>query len=320
MAVYTHISDADLKAFVADYDIGEVSSLIAIAEGIENSNYLLLCEGGRYILTIYERRVRHQDLPFFLSLMEHLSGRGIACPTPVRAHDGDALSQIAGKPAAIVTFLAGVWPRRIWPNHCRELGAALAGLHLAAMDFDGTRANDLSVGSWSQMFERVAAQADTIKLGLEVELRAELMTLEQSWPRGLPSGIIHADLFPDNVFFEGDKLSGLIDFYFACTDFFAYDIAVCLNAWCFEPDGAFNITKARNMLASYRSARPFSADELRSLPLLCRGAAMRFLLTRLHDWLNTPEGALVRPKDPLEYFHKLRFHQSVDGPGAYGLD
>ena len=165
-----------------------------------------------------------------------------------------------------MTFLARVWPRRIWPNHCRELGAALAGLHLAAMDFDGTRANDLSVGSWSQMFERVAAQADTIKLGLEVELRAELMTLEQSWPRGLPSGIIHADLFPDNVFFEGDKLSGLIDFYFACTDFFAYDIAVCLNAWCFEPDGAFNITKARNMLASYRSARPFSADAEGSRP------------------------------------------------------
>lgn len=320
MAVYTEISDAELHDFVAEYDIGVVVSLIGIAEGVENSNYLLLTDRDRYILTLYEKRVRRQDLPFFLDLMEHLSAHGIACPTPVRARDGEALRVVAGRPAAIVTFLEGVWARRVWPDHCRALGATLASLHLAGHDFSGRRENDLSVVAWQRMFAGLAGDADRVKSGLRAELEAEIELLARDWPSDLPAGLIHADLFPDNVFFENQEISGVIDFYFSCNDFFAYDVAICLNSWCFEPDGAFNATKARQLLSAYRKVRPFSDAEMRLLPLLCRGAAIRFLLTRLHDWLNTPEGALVRPKDPLEYLHKLRFHQKVDRPGEYGLD
>jgi len=320
MAVYTEIGDEELRAFVAQYDIGQVSSLIAIAEGVENSNYLLITDRDRYILTIYEKRVRRADLPYFLNLMTHLAARGVACPVPVAARDGVALREIAGKPTAMVTFLKGVWPRRVWPEHCQALGHALAALHLAGQDFTGARANDLSVASWRGLFAPVAGRADTVKAGLAGELDGEIAALEADWPEALPSGVIHADLFPDNVFFENNDLTGVIDFYFSCDDFFAYDIAVCLNAWCFEPDGAFNITKARHLLRAYRERRPFSPEELDALPLLCRGAAMRFLLTRLVDWLTTPDNALVKPKDPLEYLDKLRFHRAVSGPGEYGLD
>ena len=320
MAVYTEVSDEDLVAFVAGYDIGEVLSCKGIAEGIENSNYLLGADSGTYILTLYEKRVRESDLPFFLGLMEHLAARGVPCPIPLKDRDGRSLRRLAGRPAALVTFLDGMWPRRPTPEHCAGLGQALARLHLAAQDFPLSRVNDLSVESWRALLDQCAARADEVKPGLAEALEAELEELEAGWPRALPAGVIHADLFPDNVFFRGTALSGLIDFYFACNDVFAYDVAVCLNAWCFETDRSFNVTKARSMLTAYRSVRDFSAAELAGLPLLARGSAVRFLLTRLYDWLNTPADALVTPKDPLEYLHKLVFHQGVDGPGAYGLE
>ncbi|NBC34674.1 MAG: homoserine kinase [Alphaproteobacteria bacterium] len=320
MAVYTEISNDELAAFVAAYDIGTVTSLKGIAEGVENSNFLLTTDRATYILTLYEKRVAEPDLPFFLGLMEHLAERGIACPLPLRSRDGRALHRLAGRPAAIITFLDGMWPKRIHPFHCRELGAALARLHLAGSDFPMRRDNDLSLGGWQQIFGRCRDDADRVMPGLSDAVARELAGLEAVWPAALPTGVIHADLFPDNVFFIGETLTGLIDFYFACTDAFAYDLAICLNAWCFEPDGAFNVTKARLMLASYRRVRPFSTAELAALPILARGAALRFLLTRLFDWLNHPPGAFVKPKDPLEYWHKLRFHQGVAGPGAYGLD
>ena len=320
MAVYTEITDAELRAHLAEYDIGELVSVIGIAEGIENSNYLLITDRGRYILTLYEKRVRRADLPFFLSLMQHLSARGIACPTPIADRDGALLRELAARPAAIVSFLDGVWPRRAWPEHCQAVGRALAALHIAGQDFAASRANDLSVTGFRALFERSRGRADEVAPGLAGELDGEIARLEADWPEDLPSGVIHADLFPDNVFFNAGKVSGLIDFYFACNDFFAYDIAICLNAWCFEVDGDFNVTKARNLLRAYRDLRPFSDAELAALPLLCRGAAMRFLLTRLHDWLHGPESALVSPKDPLEYWRILRFHRSVGGPGEYGLD
>jgi homoserine kinase type II len=193
-------------------------------------------------------------------------------------------------------------------------------MHLAGGDFSLSRDNDLSVAGWRRLFEACRPGADTLLVGLESELARELDQLEAAWPRDLPRGVIHADLFPDNVFFDGPNLSGIIDFYFACTDLIAYDLAICLNAWCFEPDRQFNITKARQMLAAYRARRPFTAAELAALPLLARGAALRFLLTRLYDWLNRVEGALVTPKDPLEYLDRLRFHRGLSGPGAYGLD
>lgn len=320
MAVYTEVSDEEVAAFVAEYDIGAVTALKGIAEGVENSNYLLVTDRGQYILTLYERRVAERDLPFFLGLMEHLADRGIACPLPLHDRHGQALKRLAGRRAVIVTFLEGMWPRRIQPRHCAALGEALARMHLAGSDFPMTRPNDLSVDAWPRLFERCRDRADELVPGLAAGIEAELDQLAERWPADLPTGLIHADLFPDNVFFKNEKLTGLIDFYFACTDAFAYDLAVCLNAWCFEPDSAFNITKARLMLSSYRRVRAFSERELAMLPLLARGSAMRFLLTRLYDWLHHRDGALVKPKNPLEYWHKLRFHQRVGGPAAYGLD
>lgn len=320
MAVYTEVSDEELEAFVAGYDIGEVTSFKGIAEGVENSNYLLQTDRGQYILTLYEKRTKPEDLPFFLDLMEHLAARGLACPTPLHGRDGAALRSLCGRPAAMVSFLTGMSARRLGLNHCAALGGAMAEMHLAGADFAQSRRNDLSVAGWRPLFDLEKHRADEVKPGLAAFIAAELDALEQNWPTTLPSGLIHADLFPDNVFFHGDKVSGIIDFYFACTDALAYDIAICLNAWCFEPDGSFNATKARLMLNGYRKVRPLSAEELQALPLLARGAAMRFLLTRLYDWVNTPAGALVKRKDPLEYYRKLRFHQGISGPGAYGIE
>jgi homoserine kinase type II len=320
MAVYTDVPDEELRAFIAEYAIGEVVSCKGIAEGVENSNYLLRTETGTFILTLYEKRVAPADLPFFIALMEHLASRGIACPTPIKARDGAALRRLCGRPAALVSFLDGMWPRRIHPFHCAALGEALARLHLAGANFPLRRPNNFSVAGWRQLFDTCRARAHEVRPGLAEELGQELDALEREWPQHLPEGVIHADLFPDNIFFRREAVSGLIDFYFACTDFLAYDLAICLNAWCFESDGSFNVTKARLMLASYRAVRPLDAAEFTALPLLARGGALRFLLTRLDSWLNHPAGAFVRPKDPLEYLQKLRFHRSITTPGAYGLD
>jgi homoserine kinase type II len=320
MAVYTEIGDDELRTFIAAYDIGEVLSCKGIAEGVENSNYLLGTEQGTFILTLYEKRVAPGDLPFFIALMDHLAHQGVACPTPVRAKDGGALRELCGRPAAIVTFLNGMWPRRIVPFHCASLGAALARLHKAGASFTMARPNDLSIAGWHRVYVACAGRADEVEKGLSAEIGEELSALESAWPTGLPTGVIHADLFPDNVFFRDREVSGLIDFYFACTDAFAYDLAICLNAWCFEPDGAFNVTKARLLVGQYRGERELLPEEMAALPLLARGSALRFLLTRLYDWQNQPQGALVRPKDPLEYLKKLRFHRGIAGPAEYGIE
>jgi homoserine kinase type II len=319
MAVYTDVSAEDLGKFLADYDLGELLSYKGIAEGVENSNFLVHTGTGHYILTLYEKRVAAGDVPFFLALMEHLATRGITCPQPVKSRAGQALGTLCGRPAAIVTFLDGMWMRRPDAGHCAAVGEALAHMHMAGADFSARRPNALSVAGWRTLFEQAKDRADGVQRDLRATIEQELLKLEQAWPRDLPQGVIHADLFPDNVFFLGNRLSGLIDFYFACTDTLAYDIAICLNAWCFEPDHSYNVTKGRNLLASYIKTRPLSAVELDALPLLARGAAMRFLLTRLVDWLNVPPGALVRPKNPLEYFRKLRFHQKAASVRDYGL-
>ena len=319
MAVYTEVSDENLEAFLTEYEIGEMLSLKGIAEGVENSNFLLHTTSGSYILTLYEKRVDPKDLPYFIGLMEHLSAQGFDCPLPIHGKDGKSLRQLCGRPAAIITFLEGMSPRRIQPFHCRALGAALARMHLASGNFEMTRPNTLSLSSWRPLFDLSKDRAHEVLPGLAEELDSELRFLEERWPVDLPAGVIHADLFTDNVFVLGQELSGVIDFYFACNDAFAYDLAICLNAWCFEPDTSFNITKAQAMLKSYRELRPCSEIEVKSLPLMARGSAMRFLLTRLYDWLNHPEGAFVKPKDPIEYWKKLQFHQRVNGPGAYGI-
>ena len=320
MAVYTDVTAEDLARFLADYDIGSLRAYKGIAEGVENSNFLVHTDAGNFILTLYEKRVNAAELPFFLGLMEHLAARGITCPQPVKTRTGAVLGSIAGKPAAMVTFLDGLWIRRPTASHCAAVGEALARLHLAGADFPMKRANALSVDSWRALFEHVGARGDSVRPGLCNEIIAELDVLERAWPRDLPAGVIHADLFPDNVFFLGDRLSGLIDFYFACTDMLAYDVAVCLNAWCFEPDHSYNVTKGRALLKGYGKVRALDAAEREFFPVLARGAAMRFLLTRLVDWLAVPDGALVKPKDPLEYYRKLRFHQTNTGARDYGID
>lgn len=319
MAVYTDVSDEALAAFLEAYTIGRMTSFKGIAEGVENSNYLLQTDRGQYVLTLYEKRVDPAELPYFLGLMRHLAAKDLPVPLPVAGHDGAALRELCGRPAAISTFLPGLWPRRVRPEHLAPLGAALAQLHLAGADFPMHRANSLGPDAWQKLFARAAGRADQVQPGLAHEVQAALDAVLAAWPKDLPRGEIHADLFPDNVFFLEGRLSGLIDFYFACTDFLAYDLAVCLNAWCFEPDFAFNVTKARALIAAYRAVRPLTDAEIEALPVLARGAALRFLLTRLYDWLNTPDGALVTRKDPLEYLRKQRFHGAARGADAYGL-
>ena len=319
MAVYTDVSDEELEAFIATYDIGALTSFKGIAEGVENSNYLVHTETGPYILTLYEKRVRPEDLPYFLALMEHLAARGITCPLPVKDREGRALKELAGRPAALISFLEGLWVRRPSIEHCAGLGQALARFHLAGADFPMTRANSLALAGWRTLFASIGDAADRVTPKLSDEIEKELAFLKERWPDGLPKGVIHADLFPDNVFFLGDRVSGLIDFYFACNDLLAYDVAICLNAWCFEPDASFNVTKARAMLQAYERERKLGKDELAALPMLARGAALRFLLTRTYDLINTDANALVRTKDPNEYLRKLRFHQRVKSYRDYGL-
>jgi homoserine kinase type II len=320
MAVYTDVAADELAEFLRSYDIGELLSYKGIAEGVENSNFLLHSSAGHFILTLYEKRVARSDLPFFLGLMTHLASRGISCPQPLKNKSGEALSVLAGRPAAIINFLDGVWPRKPNAAHCAGVGQALAKMHLAGADFPMSRANALSVSGWRPLFEAAASRADEVQHGLRDFIGAELDRLEGNiWPGNLPQGVIHADLFPDNVFFLGEHVSGIIDFTFACTDTLAYDVAICLNAWCFESDCSFNVTKARAFLGAYGRERPLSEAEQTALPLLARGAALRFLLTRLVDFLNVPKGALVRPKDPLEYARKLRFQQGVSSLRDYGV-
>jgi homoserine kinase type II len=322
VAVYTEVSDEALAAFLEAYDIGAMVAFRGIAEGVENSNFSLRTTAGDFILTLYEKRVIPEELPWFLGLMEHLAAHGLTCPQPVRGRDGAALRHLAGRHAAITTFLPGVWPRRVRPEHCAPVGAALAALHLAGAGYAPTRANALGPHGWPPLLARALAgpaAVEALQPGLGAELQQALAAILANWPAALPIGHIHADLFPDNVFFLDGRLSGLIDFYFAATDFLAYDIAICLNAWCFEPDLSFNVTKARNLLAAYAAARPLSAAERAALPVLCQGAALRFALTRLFDWINTPPGALVTRKDPMEYIRRLRFHLAARGEASYGL-
>ncbi len=319
MAVYTDVSFEDLEGLLALYDIGTPLSFKGIAEGVENSNFYLQTSAGAFILTLYEKRVRLDDLPFFLGLMEHLAQGGLNCPRLVRTRDGEACTKVNSRTAAILSFLNGVSLRRPEAHHCASAGDALARMHGAGADFPLARPNALSVAGWHELAEATVPRADEVQDGLGMLIAGALRDLEAAWPSGLPMGVIHADLFPDNVLFMGDKVSGIIDFYFACNDMLAYDLAILLNSWCFENDGGYNITKGKAMIAAYRAARPMGDAEIAAMPLLMRGAALRFLLTRLFDWLNPDPNALVRPKDPREYARKLRFHLAVKQAGEYGF-
>jgi homoserine kinase type II len=319
MAVYTHVEEEELEAFLKGYDVGEIRSFKGIAEGVQNTNYLLGTNKANFILTLYERGSDLSELPFFLKLMEHLANKGVACPIPIPAKDGNQLNKLCDRPAAIVSFLDGVSVSKPTAHHCAEVGRGLARMHKAVADFDGHRANSLAHAGWRSLAEECLHAADAVQAGLADIIEKELSFLDDHWPEGLPSGVIHADLFPDNVFFLNNDLSGLIDFYFACNDTFMYDLAICMNAWCFEKDGSFNATKARRLTTAYGKERPYTDAEIQALPTLARGAALRFLLTRLYDSINQVDGAFVQTKDPLEYTKKLRFHQRVKGAGEYGL-
>jgi len=318
MAVYTEVSFEDLEQLLALYDIGVPLAFKGIADGVENSNFYLQTDRGAYILTLYEKRVADGDLPFFLGLMEHMARRGIACPLPLRARDGRQLVTLNRRSAAVLTFLSGISLRRPGVAHCAAAGAVLADLHKAGEGFSLTRPNALGLSGWRPLAEAIG-NADGIEDGLTALIAASLGDMEANWPRHLPAGVIHADLFPDNVLFMKDAVSGVIDFYFACNDFFAYDLAVMLNSWCFEMDGSYNITKGKALIGAYRAHRPISEAEAAALPVLMQGAALRFLLTRAYDWINHDESWLVRPKDPREYSRKLRFHRMVRHAGEYGL-
>lgn len=317
MAVYTEVNDDELARFIDGYGLGQLLSYKGIAEGVENTNYMVDTERGTFILTLYERRVDPNDLPFFLGLMEHLAAGKVSCPLPVRDVKGQHLNMLSGRHAALVTFLDGVWPRKPNARHCRELGVAMARMHVAGNGFGLTRANALGLNGWRPLFEKFSSRADDILPGLATLLSSELDYLDAAWPSELPQGIIHADLFPDNVFFIGDDLSGLIDFYFACNDSLAYDIAVCLNAWCFSADFTYDATKGRALIEGYETVRMLTGAERNAMPTLARGAATRFLLTRSFDWLNTPKDALVARKDPFDYVRRLRFHQSATSMATY---
>jgi len=281
MAVYTEVSFDDLEQLLALYDLGKPRSFKGIAEGVENSNFHLQTDRGAFILTLYEKRVRQADLPFFLGLMEHLAARGAHCPVPLRRRDGGLWTMLNGRPPA--------------------------------------RPNALGPEGWRKLAEATATDADTVQQGLGVLIAQALAAIERNWPAGLPGGIIHADLFPDNVLFMDGRVSGLIDFYFACSDAFAYDLAVMLNAWCFESDGAYNLTKGKALLSAYARERALAPEERDALAILACGAALRFLLTRLYDWLHPDPLALVRPKDPREFARRLRFHLKVKDAAEYGL-
>ncbi len=320
MAVYTDVDDTELKAFIANYGLGELVSFKGIAEGVENTNYFVVTSTGRYILTLYEQRVKRDDLPFFLGLLDHLAGKGMACPTPIKTANGDQVTELSGKAAAIVTFLEGFCMKTPEARHCRDVGQTLARLHIAGKSYTQQRQNALGLTDWQPLFQKFAIEADTIVPGLSKLISDELDWLSKNWPEDLETGIIHADLFPDNVFFLGDKLSGLIDFYFACNDLFALDLAICINAWCFDRAHHFRQSHANALLEGYQSKRVLSQSECAALPTLCRGAAMRFLLTRSYDWLNTKQDALVRPHNPRDYLKRLSFHQQVTTPATYGLN
>ena len=319
MAVYTDVSFEELESFLAGYDIGAPLTFKGIAEGVENSNYYLQTTKAAFILTLYEKRVNVADLPFFLGLLEHLAANGIACPLPVRSLTGAQSSRLGGRPAALFTFLNGLSLRRPDAIHCAAAGSALAALHEASKGFGLSRKNALSHDGWGELVEACLPRADEVEMGLADLIASAHAEITAVWPQDLPSGVIHADLFPDNVLFMNAEVSGLIDFYFACNDAYAYDLAVMLNAWCFEPDVAFNVTKSKSLIAAYCRRRDLSKAEREALPVLAAGSALRFLLTRLYDWLNRDPQALVRPKDPREYARRLRFHRKVRSVGEYGL-
>jgi len=314
MAVYTKLSENELEVFFSKYNLGKLLNYKGIKEGIENTNYFIQTEKGKFILTLYEKRVEEKDLPFFINLMRNLFDKNFPSPEPVINNNGNYISEILEKKAAVVSFLDGYAKKVLNPNDCREVGINAAKLHLITKDLTGRRENKLSINSWRKIYIKVKKNCSKIHPNLPEIIEKNLDEIEKNWPKNIPSGIIHADLFPDNIFFKNNKLSGIIDYYFSCYDYYAFEIAICLNALCFEGKSenlSFNVTKAKKLIDGYSNIRKLTEEEKKSLKVLCQGAAIRFLLTRVFDYLNLTEGAIVKIKDPVEYLKRLEFHDSV---------
>jgi homoserine kinase type II len=313
MAVYTHVSTEEMIAFLRRYDHGTLISAKGIAEGVENSNYLIETSGGRFILTLYEKRVNAEELPFFCALTDHLADKGLNIPRMLRDRRGEQIQTLAGRPACLIEFLGGVSVTHPTPAQARAAGGALGDMHRALADFRPGRPNGLGLAGWQALAARCGADLDRIHPGLGARVARELAWLEGNWPRHLAEAVIHADLFPDNVLMLGDEVSGVIDFYFACTDIRAWDVAVTHAAWCFEGDGTgYHADLGRALIAGYDRQFGLSTEERLAFPMLARGACLRFLLTRAWDWLNTPAGALVTRKDPLAFLRRLEFYAEAD--------
>jgi len=320
MAVYTKLAENELKDFFSKYKLGKLINYKEIKEGIENTNYFIQTEKGKFILTLYEKRVEGKDLPFFISLMRNLYDRNFPSPEPIINNNGNYISEILGKKAAVVSFLNGNAKNILNPKNCYDVGTNTAKLHLITKDLKGKRENKLSINSWRKIYNNVKKDCSKIHPNLTKIIEQNLDAIEKNWPKKIPSGIIHADLFPDNIFFKDEKLSGIIDFYFSCNDFYAFEIAICLNALCFEGKNenlSFNVTKAKKFIDGYSRIRRLTEEEKKSLKILSQGAALRFLLTRVFDYLNLTEGAIVKIKDPVEYLKRLEFHENVNNYQDY---
>ena len=314
MAVYTKLNLNKIEEILSNYNLGKLDSFRGIEEGIENTNYFLLVNKKKFILTVYEKRVKSEDLPFFSDLMSSLNKANFKCPAPIINNKNKTITDFDGKKLMIVSFLEGKAKQNLSPANCRSIGAEIARMHMLTKDLKLERKNDLSVSSWRKLFDSVKEKCTKIHKDLPKLIEQNLYDVEKNWPKNLPRGIIHADLFHDNIFFIQDKFSGIIDFYFSCEDFFAFEIAICFNALCFDglkSNLSFNVTKAKNFIEGYTSVRKLTDEEKSSIKVLSQGAALRFLLTRVFDALNKVEGAIVKIKDPVEYLKRLEFHKKT---------
>ena len=317
MAVYTKLAHQEVEQFLEQYNINNFKDYKGITEGVENTNYFINTLEQDYILTIYEKRVDEKDLPFFINLLSNLSENKFPCPKPIANKSNEKINKIKNKNAALVTFLNGQSKNKITSEECFEIGKIAAQLHEITKKFNVSRKNNLSIESWQNIFEKAIKQKIDLDETIIKKTKNYLNFLKDNWPKNLPQGIIHADLFPDNIFFTNNKVSGIIDFYFACNDFFAYEIAICINSICFDTNSTFNMTKAKNLIDGYSSIRTLSTEEKKFLPILSMGAAMRFFLTRLHDFYHTDNKADVKIKDPFEYFKKIEFHSTIKNFNQY---
>ena len=317
MAVYTHVSSEDLSLFLKDYEIGELKEFEGISEGVENTNYKLKTEKNSFILTIYEDRVEKKDIPFFLEYMFYLSSNGIKCPLPLR-NNNNLFAEILGKPASVLTFLDGKSTLSVTEEQAYQLGLILGQIHNISINLEIKRENPLGLDSFPKLIKNSKSTAETFSKDLNINMLEEYNRIKSNWPEGLPKGIIHADLFPDNILFHEGQISGVIDFSFSCNDFLSYDLSICINAWCFK-DGEFDISLSRNLLKGYQKERKLSNAEIEKLPILCSGSALRFLLTRLVDWRVNDENAMVTPKNPNEFIKILDFHKDINNPEEYGI-